>query len=190
MGASLLSRDNDRLGIACFGQGVRVAASVENVLSRSSLDNLAGVHHADPIGHFGNDGQIVGNQNDRHIEPLFKLRHEREDLGLNRDIKGGGGSSAMSSLGYKPWPEQSSRVVACRLRTQTDIGSRGAQLQGYWLSNKSIADSNAAEEKDLDGLEAVLRFVGRWSWWVERGHGVLKDHANVSTSISSALSIG
>ena len=25
---------------------------------------------------------------------------------------------------------------------------------------------------------------------VERGHGVLKDHANVSTSISSALSIG
>ena len=25
---------------------------------------------------------------------------------------------------------------------------------------------------------------------IERGHGVLKDHANVSTSISSALSIG
>ena len=143
-----------------------MAASVENVLSRSSLDNLAGVHHADPIGHFGNDGQIVGNQNDRHIQPLFKLRHEREDLGLNRDIKGGGGSSAMSSLGYKPWPEQSSRVVACRLRTQTDIGSRGAQLQGYWLSlTNQLQIPMLQREKDLDGLEAVLRFAGRWSWW-------------------------
>ena len=67
-----------------------MAASVENILSRASLDNLAGVHHADPISHFGDDRQIVGDQNDCHIEPLFKLGHECEDLSLNGDIKGGG----------------------------------------------------------------------------------------------------
>ena len=133
----------------------------------------------------------MGDQNDCHVQPLFKLGHECEDLGLNGDIKGGGGSSAMSSFGYKPWPEQSSRVVACRLRTRTDIGSRGAQLQGCWLSaTNQLQIPMLLKEKVLDGPEAFGDLLADGHGGVERGHGVLKDHANVSTSISSALSIG
>ena len=54
------------------------------------LDDLAGVHHDDLVGHLGDHAQVVGDEHDRHLVLLAQRLHELEDLGLDRDVERGG----------------------------------------------------------------------------------------------------
>ena len=71
--------------------GVEVGGVVEDVVDGAALDDAAGVHDGDFIAGFGNDAEVVGDEDDAHVQFLLQREEEFEDLGLDGDVESGGG---------------------------------------------------------------------------------------------------
>ena len=52
---------------------IGVLGVVEDLSDRSRLDDLALIHHADAIGGFGDDAEIVGDEDQAHAGFLLQL---------------------------------------------------------------------------------------------------------------------
>jgi hypothetical protein len=61
----------------------------EDGLNGCRLDDPPRVHHGNPIGHFGYDSKIVGDQKDSHAELVAQAIQQIEDLCLHGHIEGG-----------------------------------------------------------------------------------------------------
>ena len=66
---------------------VRMGRSGVEVGGRGVLDDLAGVHHRDPVAHAGDDAEVVGDQQHGDAEALLQVGEEVEDLRLDRDVE-------------------------------------------------------------------------------------------------------
>ncbi len=62
---------------------------VEQRTHRRLLDDAAGIHHHHLVGHFGDDAQVVRDQDDRRASLLLQALHQVEDLGLDRHVQRG-----------------------------------------------------------------------------------------------------
>ena len=62
----------------------------EELLGCRFLDEAAGVHHSHAVGHFGDDSEVVGDEQKREAEPLLKITQQVENLCLDRDVERGG----------------------------------------------------------------------------------------------------
>ena len=71
--------------------GIRMQWLAEERHDVGLLDDLAGVHHRDPIAHLGDDAEVVGDQDDRGAGLVAQVAHEVEDLGLDRHVERGRG---------------------------------------------------------------------------------------------------
>ncbi len=54
------------------------------------LDDLAGVHHADPVAHRADHAEVVGDEQDRGVGLVAQGAHEVEHLGLDGGVETGG----------------------------------------------------------------------------------------------------
>ena len=61
----------------------------ENLPHRSLLDDAAGVHDGDPVGHLGDDAEVVRHQQQRQAERLPHFAQQFEDFRLDRDVERG-----------------------------------------------------------------------------------------------------
>ena len=61
----------------------------EERVHRRLLDDAAGVHDRDAIGHLGDDAEIVGDQQQRQAHPRLQLAQQVEDLRLDRHVERG-----------------------------------------------------------------------------------------------------
>src|SRR5580704_5460300 len=66
---------------------IRVSRLSEELFDRRLLDDLAGIHHHDPLRRLGHDPHGVGDQNDRHAEARLHFRQQVENLRLNRHVE-------------------------------------------------------------------------------------------------------
>src|SRR5207237_3714081 len=55
------------------------------------FDDASRIHDRYAIGHFGDDPEIVRDEQQREAEPFLEIAEEIHDLRLNRDIEGGRG---------------------------------------------------------------------------------------------------
>ena len=62
----------------------------EDPLDGALLDDLAVLHHAKPIGDPAHDAEVMGDEQQRHAEPLLDVLEKLDDLRLHRDIERGG----------------------------------------------------------------------------------------------------
>ena len=69
---------------------VRVLRRLEHLDGVALLDDLAGVHHPDPVAHRADDAEVVGDQQDRRVGLAAQRAHEVEHLGLDRGVEPGG----------------------------------------------------------------------------------------------------
>ena len=69
---------------------VRIAGRGEEFARFGLLENLSGVHHDDVVGHAGDDAEVVRDENDARPGVDFELFDEFENLGLNRHVERGG----------------------------------------------------------------------------------------------------
>ena len=60
---------------------------VNDLPHRSCFHNASCVHDTDPVRHFGNNAQVVRDQNNRHVALIPQICQQIENLRLNRDIK-------------------------------------------------------------------------------------------------------
>ena len=58
---------------------------------RPGLDDLAGVEDHDPVADLGDDGEVVGDQQQRQAALLAQLPEQFQHLGLDGRVEGGGG---------------------------------------------------------------------------------------------------
>jgi hypothetical protein len=71
--------------------GVGVTGLTEQVSRARGLGNLARVHHHDPVGPARDHAHVMGDQNDRHPQPLAQAVQQVENLSLNRHVQRGRG---------------------------------------------------------------------------------------------------
>ena len=64
------------------------------------LDDAAGVHDADVVGAPGDDAEVVGDEDHRHVRARCSIVGQQvEDLLLDRDVERGGGLVGDEQLG-------------------------------------------------------------------------------------------
>jgi hypothetical protein len=73
------------------GAGVGVSAFGQDLRRRPGLHDLAPVHHRDAVGHAGDHGEVVGDEEQRHVLLRHEVLQEIEDLRLRGDVEGGRG---------------------------------------------------------------------------------------------------
>ncbi|MNL86121.1 hypothetical protein D3C87_2146960 [compost metagenome] len=59
------------------------------VVLGAHLDEVAQIHHTQPVTDKFNHAQIMGNKNIGQIQLLLQLVHQIQHLGLNRNVQGG-----------------------------------------------------------------------------------------------------
>ena len=69
---------------------VGIARTLKQLGGGRLLENLAGIHHDNVIGHAGDDAQVMRDQNHARACLTFQFLYEFENLRLNRDIQCGG----------------------------------------------------------------------------------------------------
>ena len=62
----------------------------EDLAGRRLLDQPAGVHDAEAVGHVGVDRHVVRDEQDRGADLLLHLADHREHALLHHDVEGGG----------------------------------------------------------------------------------------------------
>src|SRR4051812_3017857 len=80
----------DRIGHRNCGEeclGVLDLGVLVDLLRIALLDDLAEVHHGDPVTHRPDDGEVVGDEQVREPELLLQVLEQVEDLGLDRDVE-------------------------------------------------------------------------------------------------------
>ena len=70
--------------------GVGVLGVVVDLGGRAGLDDLARVHHHHPVGHLGDDAEVVGDQHQPEAHLLLQLPEQLQHLGLHGDVERGG----------------------------------------------------------------------------------------------------
>jgi len=76
LGSRQLFRSPCQQGIEPINPGCRDGGAVEQYKTSVCLDNLPGVHHGHPVGHFGNHTQVVGNQDHRGAHVGAQAAHQ------------------------------------------------------------------------------------------------------------------
>ena len=87
----------DRVGVLRIGEQGR---------DRRAFDDLAGVHDDHLVGHLGDDAEIVGDDQDRHAQPLLQVGQQVEDLRLDGDVERRGrlvGDQQRGLAARAPW---------------------------------------------------------------------------------------
>ncbi len=67
--------------------GVRMLGRGEEVGGLGHLDDLAGVHQRHPVGHVGDDGQVVGDEEQAHALLALQVLEQGQDLRLDRHVE-------------------------------------------------------------------------------------------------------
>ncbi len=106
---------------------------VEDLVERRLLDDLAGIHHHHPVGHLGDDAEVVGDQHHRQVAvPVAGSPAAVEDLRLDGDVERGGRLVGDQQLRIAARaPSRSSPAAACRRRTGAD--SRRTRRSGLGM---------------------------------------------------------
>ena len=178
-GNAVESRDT---GEEAFGVGV--AWVCEEGGGGGAFCDAAAVHDDDFVAHFGDDPEVVGDEEDGHAAFRLDFADEVEDLGLDGDVEGGGGFVCDEQGRFEGEGEGDDDALA----------HAAAELVGVFrVADFGGGDADAAE--DLDG--AVARLAGRAFFveeedlaelaadgldWVEGRHGFLEDHAHAAAA--------
>ena len=66
---------------------IGMAGTIKNVVDGARLDDPPGVHDSDPVGEFRDDGEIVGDPENRRAGLAAELLNLEQDLALDRDVE-------------------------------------------------------------------------------------------------------
>ena len=153
------------------------------------LDQLAGVHHGDAAGALGQQRQVVGDEQQRHVLSALQLHQQLQHLGLHGHVQRSGGLIGNQQLGragqrdgdHHPLAHAAGELVRVGTQPRLGIGhlDQAQQLQRA-LAQPGLGPALVDLER-LDDLEAdgVAR--------VQAGHRVLEDHRDVAAGDAAAL---
>ena len=154
---------------------------VEELVHLGLLDLAARIHHHHPVGVFGNDAHIVGNQDDGLALGALRLAHEVEDLRLDGDVERGGrlvGDQHLRVAGerhgdHHPLAHAARKLMRIFVRPALRLGDvdLAQHLDG---AVHRVAFREALVERD-----GLANLPADREQRIERGHRLLEDHGNL-----------
>ncbi len=152
----------------------------ENIVHRSGLDDLARIHHRDPVGDVCHDAKVMGDQHQRHAEFTLQILEQRHDLRLDHDVERGRGlvGDDQRRLAHQrhgdhhALAQAAGELVRVLLQPQRRLRHAAALEQVFSTRPRRVRGAAAVAKVGFDQL--VADRVDR----IERRHRVLEDHRN------------
>ena len=172
--------------------GVRVLGVGEDFEHGAVLDFFAAVHHEHVVGDFGDDAEVVRDEDDGHAAVVAQLAEDFEDLGLDGDVEGGGrfvGDEQLRVAGEGHRDHDALLLAAGHLvRVGIDAllgfgDADFAEQLDRFAAGFGFADSLVEDDRFHD-----LSADGEHR--VQRRHRLLKDHADVAAADRLHLPLG
>ncbi len=173
-----------RIGLRLGGEQrarVGVRGRREHALDVALLDDAALLHDADPLRDFAHDAEIVGDEEERHAEPLLDVLQQRDDLRLHGDVERRGrlvGDEQIGLVGerhgdHHPLALAAGQLMRIALEPALRIGNADLAQNLDGARAGGLAGQPAMQQQNLADL--LLDRVQR----IERGHRLLKDDGDV-----------
>ena len=158
--------------------GAGVLRIVVDRRGRAVLDDLAVGHHIDAVRDVAHDGEVVGDQQDRHPELALQIVQQLQDPGLHRDVERGGRLVRNQQLrlvgerhgDHDPLALASRELVRPRLQTRFGVADPDQMQQLQTAGPRLRCAQPLVQHQGLGDL--LLHRVQR----IERGHRFLEDH--------------
>src|SRR5262245_21052961 len=170
---------------------VRVPGSIEELPHRRLLDDLAGVHHGDPVAHLCDDAEVVRHEDEGHARLSLDVLEQVEVLRLDRHVevrRGLVGDDEPRPAGQRDRADDALAHAAAHLVgvvAHPPLGRRDADgaEQVLHARPERAAPELLVEERGLrdlpeDGEERV-----------QRRHGVLEDDSDPPAANPAQLTL-
>ena len=172
--------------------GVGVLRRLEDFGDGIFLDDLAVLHHADPVGDLADDAEVVGDEQHGHAEPGLQLLEKLEDLRLDGDIERGGrlvGDQQVRLVGERHRDHHALALAAgqlMRIALQPRFGIGDADLRQQFEDARARRRAGHAAMQEQDFADLLLDRVQR----IERGHRLLEDDGDVGAANLANVPLG
>ena len=163
--------------------GVLVARVAEHLGGRPRLDQDAVAHHQDAVGDPRDDGQVVGDEQQRR-PGVAPLREEVEDLRLHRHVERGGRLVGDEQVGLpgdggrnqRPLPQPARELVRILVGAHGGVGEADEFQAGQDPVADLVTGHQTMRPHDLGDL------LADGAQRVERTQGVLQDEPDVTAA--------
>ncbi len=183
IGPRLGGKQRARIGV--LGRG-------EHPLDGAVLDDLAVLHHADPLRDFAHNAEIVGDEQKRHAEPRLDVLEQRDDLRLHGDVKRGGrlvGDEQIGLVGERHRDHHALALAAgqlMRIALQPGLRVGNADLGENFQRPRAGRRAGQAAVQQQDLADLLLDRVQR----IERRHRLLEHDGDVVAAHLAHLALG
>ena len=159
-------------------EGVGMERLIEEVVRARLLHLAPRVHDHHPLRGLRHHPEVVGDEDDGRPDLLLELEHEIQDLGLNRDVEGGGGFIG----------DEDRRIAGEGHRDHHPLAHPSGHLVGILLGPAPrLRDLHEVEHRGRLRLRRPLReapmqlerfgdLAPDRHHRIERGHRLLEDH--------------
>ena len=157
---------------------------IEDILQRAAFHDLAVVHDHDFLRQVGDHAQVMGDDNNRHIEFLLQILQQLQDLCLDRNVQGGRWlvrdqqrrPADQGHSDHGPLPQAPGKLERVRLQGFCRIG-KSDELQHLLREFLSFFAIDLPVQ--MQGLQNLVPdgVHGR-----ERGHRLLKNDGDPTTA--------
>ena len=174
LGRPLRQRRQKRGGIGMMRIGEQVARGVR-------LHLLAGVLDDDPVGGFGDDAHVMGDEHEPHAVVAAQPHQKIEDLRLDGHVERGRRLVGDQELGPAGERHRDHDPLAHAARKLVGIGARPARRIGNADFGQKLDDAPAALgaiEVEV-GLQRFADLKADGEARIERRHRLLEDHRHV-----------
>ena len=172
--------------------GVGMLGIREDIEHRAVFNHFAAIHDEHFVGDFGDDAQIVRDEQNGHAAFVAELAQDFENLSLDRDIERGRWLVGDEQLGIAGQGHRDHHALLLAARHLMRIGidalfgignAHFAEQVDRPLASFGVRDM-LMEDDGLGDL-AADRVNG-----IERGHRLLEDHAHIFAADGTHLRFG
>ena len=164
----------------------------EHALDGAVLDDLAVLHHADPLRDLSHDAEVMGDEQKRHVQPRLDFLKQRDDLRLHGDVERGGrlvGDQQIGLVGERHRDHHALALSAgqlMRIALQPGFRVGDADLAEHFQRARAGRRSGQTAVQQQDLADLLFDGVQR----IERGHRLLEHDGNVVAADPLHLAFG
>ena len=171
--------------------GIGMQGAGKKIVMRGVFDNLPGVHDGDMICHVEYHSQIMRNQGHPHISFSRQTFEQNQYLPLNGHIQGCGRLVSDQKLrrtrqrhgDHNPLPQTAGKLM----RVFTQPLTRNGESHGHKKLHRPFPCFSAGNPLMLQ--HRLHHLPAYREHWVKRGHGLLKNHTDLSSSDCAQLTL-
>ncbi len=156
------------------------------------LDDLAFLHHADLLRDLAHDAEVVGDEQQRHAEPLLDVLQQLDDLRLHGDVERGGrlvGDEQIGLVGERHGDHDALALAAgklMRIAAEPALRVGDADLGQHLERPRARCGAGEPAMQQQNLADLLVDGVQR----IERGHRLLEDDGDVVAAHAAHLALG